>query len=75
MPVVLRIKGYKFFFFSNEGDEPVHVHINKAEKNGKIWLEPKILDEYFYGFKPSEIKEIREIVNNNSELLKNSWNE
>ncbi|WP_317039646.1 DUF4160 domain-containing protein [Tangfeifania diversioriginum] len=40
MPVVLRIKGYRFYFFSNESGEPKHIHVNKADANGKIWLEP-----------------------------------
>ena len=51
MPVILRIKGFKFYFYSNEGGEPMHIHVNKAENNGKIWLEPQIQVEYFYGFK------------------------
>jgi hypothetical protein len=24
MPVVLRIRGFKFYFYANEGDEPPH---------------------------------------------------
>ncbi len=33
MPVVFRYKGYRFFFFSNEGDplEPMHVHVRRGE--------------------------------------------
>jgi len=75
MPVVLRINGYRFYFFSNEGNEPKHVHIEKAEANGKIWLMPKIEPEYFYGFSTNEIKEIKKIVSDNLELLKNAWDE
>jgi hypothetical protein len=32
MPVILRYKGYKFFFFSNEGDprESAHVHVRRG---------------------------------------------
>ena len=40
MPVVLRTKGYRFFFYSNEGDEPMHIHIEKADASGKMWLHP-----------------------------------
>lgn len=29
MPTVLRWKGYRFYFFSNEGSEPPHIHIDK----------------------------------------------
>ncbi|MCF5762342.1 DUF4160 domain-containing protein, partial [Aeromonas veronii] len=43
MPVILRINGYRFFFYSNEGDplEPAHVHVSKAGNEAKIWLEPE----------------------------------
>lgn len=32
MPVILRVTGYVFYFYSNEGDprEPVHVHGSPA---------------------------------------------
>lgn len=47
MPTVLRIKGYRFYFFSNEGFEPKHIHIEKADAIRKIWLEPSVDPEYF----------------------------
>ena len=42
MPVVFRYKGFRFFFYSNEGDplEPLHIHVRKAECVAKLWLEP-----------------------------------
>ena len=40
MPTVLLIKGYRFFFFSNERNEPIHIHIEKAEKYAKFWIDP-----------------------------------
>jgi len=75
MPVVLRIKGYRFYFFSNENSEPRHIHINRADANGKIWLEPSVEPEYFYGFAPKEQKEVKEIVTDNLEFLKKAWDE
>lgn len=48
MPVVLRIKGYRFYFFSNENAEPKHIHVTKADANGKIWLEPIIETAYLW---------------------------
>lgn len=36
MPRVLEFKGYKFFFYSSEGDEPRHVHVKKGQGDGKI---------------------------------------
>ncbi len=30
MPSVLRVAGYRFFFFSNERQEPAHIHVERA---------------------------------------------
>jgi hypothetical protein len=30
MPVVLRIGRFQFFFFSNEGREPPHIHVRAS---------------------------------------------
>lgn len=31
MPTLLSVKGYRFFFYSNENNEPMHVHILRKE--------------------------------------------
>lgn len=36
MPTVLRIGPYRFFFYSNENDEPMHIHVLKRSSSGKI---------------------------------------
>ena len=38
MPVVLRIGPYEFFFFSNERQEPAHIHVERDEDEAKFWL-------------------------------------
>jgi hypothetical protein len=40
MPTVLRIDGYRFFFYSLENGEPPHVHIEAGENVAKYWLYP-----------------------------------
>lgn len=40
MPTVLQVKGYRFFFFSLEGKEPPHIHVELAERYAKLWLAP-----------------------------------
>ncbi len=75
MPRVLYFKGYEFFFYSNEGSEPMHIHVGKAEAIGKIWLEPKIEVSYMYGFSSREVKEVLETVVKHSAYFKDHWNE
>jgi hypothetical protein len=43
MPTVLRIGATRFFFFSNEGAEPAHIHIEQAGALAKFWLDPVAL--------------------------------
>jgi len=30
MPEIFRELGFVFFFYANEGNEPIHVHVRKA---------------------------------------------
>lgn len=75
MPKVLEVKGYRFFFYSSEGDEPCHVHVQKGEGDGKVWLEPELKEEYLEDFKAQEKREIRKIVAENRDYLIERWNE
>jgi len=43
MPTVSRIGRFRFFFFSNEGNESPHIHVEKAENYAKFWLSPVAL--------------------------------
>jgi hypothetical protein len=40
MPTLLNIEGFRFYFFSNEGTEPAHVHVEKGDGTAKFWLNP-----------------------------------
>ena len=73
MPTVLEINGYKFRFFSNENDEPAHVHVTRGSGNAKIWLEPTVKLEYSYKFTIRENRDIWKLVTENLETLKKAW--
>jgi hypothetical protein len=74
VPTVLRIKGYRFFFFSNEGNEPVHIQVEKAESYAKFWLDP-IRIVINFGFYSKEIREIKAILEEHQELIIMKWDE
>jgi hypothetical protein len=38
MPTVLRVDGYRFYFYSHEPGEPAHVHVDRAGSTAKLWL-------------------------------------
>lgn len=77
MPVVLRYKGYKFFFFSNEGSprEAMHVHVRKGDATAKIWLKPDVAVAQCYGLKSKEISMLVNIVKSNYRFIERSWHE
>ena len=77
MPTVLRWKGYRFFFYSNEGDpsEPVHIHIRKDRNVAKFWLEPFVALSESYGMSPQELNKLRKVVENNAKQIKKAWYE
>lgn len=37
---MMKLKGFRFFFFSNDASEPVHIHVESDDKYAKFWLEP-----------------------------------
>jgi len=75
MPTVLHQNGFRFYFWSNEGNEPAHIHVTKADGIAKYWLDPKIKCHSTKGFTAREIRQIEEIINENYVLLINEWNE
>ncbi len=58
MPNVLQVKGYRFFFFSLEGNEPPRIHVEAAERFAKFWLNPVSLAKS-RGFRSDELSEIQ----------------
>lgn len=77
MPVIFRYKGFRFFFYSNEGSprEPVHVHVRGAEGEAKFWLRPMVLLENSNGFDARTLRELAEAVEQNAALIERAWNE
>jgi hypothetical protein len=77
VPVAFRYKGYRFFFFSNEGDplEPMHVHVRRGEAVAKFWMLPQISLAESYGMKSAELRELMQVAENSRELIEGYWNE
>lgn len=73
MPTVLRIFGFRFFFYSLEGSEPPHVHVERAENVAKFWLQPVSLAES-YGFRAHDITQLRALVIEHRLTLLEAWN-
>jgi len=40
MPNVLKVRGFRFFFFSREGTEPPHIHVERGDELRSIGYSP-----------------------------------
>lgn len=72
MPAVLRIGPYRLFFYSSDGNESEHIHIERDDNVAKFWLDPVRL-ETSGGFNRSELRTIHGIVNENQKRLLEAW--
>ena len=77
MPVVFRYKGFRFFFYSNEGSprEPMHVHVRLGSSEAKLWLDPKVRVASSFGFDASTLRELVEVAQGNRALIERTWHE
>ena len=77
MPVVFRLDGRRFHFFSSEGNplEPIHIHIAQAGVDAKFWLYPNVRLAYNRGYDARTIKRLHDIVVAHSEEIERAWNE
>ncbi len=76
MPTVLLIDGWRFFIYPNEGNEPFHIHVEKAEKEAKFWLdsvkftaEPAVT----YNMNSKDIRQVKRIIFEYFEVFEEAW--
>lgn len=77
MPTVLYVIGWRLFFYSNEGKEPIHIHAEKGEMECKYWLlldEVEIKEAFSYNMTPNSTREIKKIIYQYFDLIVDSWN-
>jgi hypothetical protein len=76
MPTILLIRGWRFFFYANEGNEPIHIHCRKAEKECKYWLDRRnfALNEAFsYRMNGKNKREVKRMIFENFEYIESEW--
>lgn len=72
MPTVLRVGPYRFHFYSDEGNEPAHIHVRCADGEAKFWLAPVGLAND-KGLKPTQIREIEKLVYEHHDVLHSAY--
>jgi len=75
MPTIKQISNdLRFFFFSFDCNEPMHVHVNRENMVCKFWIEPVALAKN-HGFSAKELNKIRKIIQLNIDIIKEAWYE
>ena len=75
MPTVFSKNGFRFFFYSEEGNEPIHIHVHYGGALAKFWVEPEIILASNIGLKSQEIKKAKILIQENKNLIQEKWDE
>ena len=79
MPKLFNVGGYVIFFWSNENDEPIHVHIAIGDPNPnatKIWLTKSggcIVAHNRSRIPQSDLNELFEVILDNHSYICDEW--
>ncbi|TFH12709.1 MAG: DUF4160 domain-containing protein [Lentisphaerales bacterium] len=77
MPKILMILGWRVFFYSNEGNEPIHVHCQKGDAEAKYWIDVdgfEAIEAYAYNLSPADKRTVRKIIFQHFDYIVTEWN-
>ena len=74
MPTILRHGPWRFFFYSNEGTEPPHIHVEFGDGIAKFWLEPVALVGS-RGISTRDLLRLQRFIEEHSLEFTRAWNE
>ena len=78
MPTVLLVRDWRFFFYSNEGQEPPHIHVKRGSAQAKFWLNIESLgveQAYVRHMTQQEQRQVQQIISAHFEELLDAWQE
>ena len=71
-PTILRIRGYRFFFFSRE-ELRAHVHVQHVEGEAKFWLDPEIEVAHSYGLSGTRLSTALRLAQEHQHEIRAAW--
>lgn len=74
MPTVLRLLNWRFHFYSDEGSEPPHIHVDIGDGECKFWLSLVRLARAAR-IKARELREIEVVVIDREAFFLEKWHE
>jgi hypothetical protein len=76
MPTVMLINGWRFYFYANERNEPIHIHCRKGDKECKYWLNRKdfsVAEAYAYRMTGGDRREVKRTIFEFFEQIEKEW--
>ena len=75
MPTLFRHDGFRFFFYSNEGDprEPVHIHVMRAGAEAKFWMSPAVTVAHSSGLDARTLRRLAGVVEARRAEIERGW--
>lgn len=77
MPTILLLYGWRIFFYSNENKEPIHLHVEKGDSEGKYWLDVELFEvreAFSHNMSPKDTREVRRIIFEHFDYIIEQWN-
>ena len=77
MPTILMLHGWRLYFYSNEGNEPIHIHCQKGDAETKYWIDIdnfEIIEAHSYNLNQGDKKTIRKIIFQHFDCIIEEWN-
>jgi hypothetical protein len=74
MPTVARIGPYRLFFYSADGVEPPHIHVERDAAIAKYWLSPLRLARS-QRYRAKELRDIERILAERGARLLEAWHD
>lgn len=71
-PTVLRVRGFRFYFFSRE-ETRAHIHVQHAEGEAKFWIEPAVEVAVNHGLRPDRLSEALALVEEHLDDIRRAW--
>lgn len=73
-PTIHREGPFRFFFYSNEGGEPPHVHIQAGSGDAKAWINPPAFASH-PGIPAKDLGRILSIIQTHQSEFLEAWDE
>ena len=75
MPTIKGIPGpYRFYFYSFDCAEPIHVHVQRERMVCKFWVDPIMLADN-NGFPSRELRKIHQLIETYADSIMEAWDE